>query len=193
MSVDLDALNSKHCPALMTFGWNYCGLSKATDVKITALNDASFGVKVFLKRKETKDIVYNFTPEDKKKATDLSDRVALVLRRHMGASLPPAGLIAIICWFVAILAIVPIDKLFVPFNIMKPLISKYISEKIGMYLLYFLIGTHVLEGLYTLVTIPSVVKTPPNILSWVVMDLICGFPVTERVMILSKLQAKIKK
>ncbi len=193
MSVDLESLSTKHGVGLMTFSWNYFGLAKTTSAKLTALNDNSFGVKVFLKRKETKDVVYNFTSEEKKKATDLSERLAYVLRQHMGPSFPPFGLVSLLAWFVAIIATVSVDKLFPPFNILKSYVMKLVSEKVGWYLLYFIVGTHVLESVYTLVAISPVVKSPSHILSWVGMDLIFGYPITERVMILSKLHTKSKK
>lgn len=193
MSMDLEALSTKHGAALMTFAWNYFGLAKATDAKITALNDNSLGIKVFLKRKETKDVVYNFTAEEKKKSTDLSERVAFVLRQHLGTSMPPLGIISLIAWVVSLLAVVPGDKLFTPFNLMKPFVTKYVSEQIGKYMLYFIVSTHILESLYTLFVLPPVVKTPGNVISWVVMDLIYGYPITERVMILAKRHAKSKK
>jgi hypothetical protein len=192
MSVDLQSLNSKNAAGLLTAAWSYFGHGKATSVQITSLNEEQMGLKIFLKRKETKDVVYTFSAEDKKACPDLSERVGYFAKQHMYPALPPLTMVSVIAWIVPLIILFPQIYTVTIFGKVRDLLMKVISEKIAWYMFYFVVGSHTCESLYVLTLIPPVVQSFPITITWFALTFCLGFPTTGQVLQLSALHKKAK-
>ena len=189
----LGDLNKKHRAEMLMLAWHHFNLAHATDVQLTSLNDQSYGIKVFLKRKETKDVVYHFTDKEMKKGSDGVSRLPVSLKQYHNANVPPLAVQITLFLLVLFIGALPAAKLFFPLTFFKPYIAQVLSEGVASMLLKVVVFLHALEALYIQYLIAPVVTSPAAKAAWFVPSLILGYPVTQRAMLVSKLYKDSKK
>ena len=183
--IDLDEINSTFAAELILFSWHKFQNSTGIEARITALNNISIGITTSLGN-SVKENVYAFNEKDTAKYSHLRARVAAVLSRHMAPQWSPKGIVSLLLWAIALIALTPADLLLGPVIAIKSSVMKvFLSESNGLILLLVISLLHFLETLYILYLMTPIVKTTAARLLWAGHGLVFGLPVTQQAMLLS--------
>lgn len=175
-----DMINRQQHTCLF-LAWNHFGKKDATSATIDHVSAKGFTMIISGPKdaKETKETLF--------KGGDMSKNMTDIINKSTHAVTPPINVVlfTFMLWIVSITISLyskmpPALQENVVITLIRNTSMKVISEKVAGIMLYFMVYSHICETVLTIYFMRKLVKNTGAMVSWVVNDLIFGFPVTGK-------------
>jgi lysylphosphatidylglycerol synthetase-like protein (DUF2156 family) len=191
-------LNEERPESLLLLGWHLLGKRDAIKCTLIRLDGKGFALDVrYSKPKESETVSYEFPngpiKESKKIVPAFGD---LVTRYSGGIDWPVTA--QYVTFFIMVLLVIAsasdVDLQRYPILVYLQPYTLILFRKpvVAIYILIVTLIAHALEAIYVAYLCSTMVMPKNSIVSWVSMTLIFGFPITQKVMGLSRVSKKRK-
>ncbi len=175
----------------LLLAWNVLGVKMANKAVVKDINEKEITMDMEIKKSLASSETYPKTvkvPLNMKNGRALHEHVATLIQKSSGGFWPqgPVGALTVLMWIMAVsvsyAATLPDaikgNSVFILFRTASLLLLR--SEQVAFYVLGFMVGTHIIEGICVIIFVRRYVKSVGAMLSWILLTLLLGFPVTDR-------------
>ncbi len=178
----------------LLIAWNK-GYSTAIAARVVSLDTKSLVIDVRLKRKTNVEIVYNINAPNvdaaKQNLEKLKRRVSFVSWPGLGGNITVIlYLIFLICGYewTRITGIFPIDQI-------RDALITYVFKNSAnaIFAMNLMVAAHGVEAIYVWALLRNLGFTLSELLSWLILTIFLGFPITDRAQLLSHARKSTSK